>query len=328
MKKKLFTAACALFICAVLSACGISSPEPSKIGNVTKDQTPEGTTETKKAAGTPKTTEAPLKDVYHVGDIVEIKGAKIIYTASGEYVSPSAYVKPNDGNKYVFLEFYVENVGNGSVSVSDIDFSGYADGYAVDQKYAFDNSLGGSLSPGRWNLGRVYFEVPVNAAEIEAEYEYDMLSSKKLKFAYEGEKASGFTPEAKTTPTENAFKPGDVVDAGKFRISYLSCDYFESDNMFIKPDEGNVFIYLELEFENTSDSDRSVNSLFFQCYADGRVCHSTSIRDDDLSASLSPGRKAKGTVAFQVPKEASVVEIEFQDSLFGGGSTTVFNFDK
>lgn len=188
LKKKLFTAACALFICAVLSACGISSPEPSKIGNVTKDQTPEGTAETKKAAETPKTTEAPLKDVYHVGDIVEIKGAKIIYTASGEYVSPSAYVKPNDGNKFIYLEFYVENIGSGTVSVSYFDFDAYADGYAVDQKYFDEDSLSGGLSAGRWEIGKIYFEVPVNASEIEAEYEYDVFNSKKLKFAYEGEK--------------------------------------------------------------------------------------------------------------------------------------------
>ena len=327
LKKKLFTAACALFICAVLSACGISSPEPSKIGTVTRDETQGSTSDVKQSTATPKPTEAPLKDVYYVGDIVEVKGVKLVYTACGEYVSSNSFTKPNDGNKFVFLEFYAENVGTGTVSVSFIDFKGYADGYAVDQKYFSENAIGGSLSSGRWDFGRIYFEVPANASEIEAEYEYDMLKSKKLKFAYEGEKDSGFVPEAKTTPSENVFKPGDVIDAGKFRISYLSCDYFESDNRFIQPDEGNVFVYLELEFENTSDSDRSVNSLLFECYADGRVCQMTALRDDDLSASLSPGRKAKGTVAFQVPKDASVIEVEFKDSLFDSAKT-VFGFEK
>ena len=327
MKKKLFTAACALFICAVLSACGmISSPAPSKIGTVTKEQAPESADGTKKSTEAPKTTEAPLKEIYQVGDIVEVKNLKMIYTACGEYVSSNSFIQPADGNKYIYLEFYVENTGNSSSGVSSFDFEAYADGYAVDRKY-FDGDMGGSLSPGRWNIGRVYFEVPANAAEIEAEYEYNIISGKKLKFAYEGEKNSGFVPEAKTARTENAFRPGDVIDTGKLKISYLGCDYFESGNMFIKPDEGNVFIYLEFEFENTSDSDRSVSSLLFHCFADGRVCSSTSVRDDDLSASLSPGRKAKGTVAFQVPKDAAVIEIEYQESLLSE-RTAVFSFEK
>ncbi len=333
MKKRILTAACSLFICAALCACAAVSPEPSKIGNLTQEQTAESSTSgTKKSTeaqttAAPKTTEAPVKEIYQVGDIIELKGQKMIYTASGVYTSSNSILQPADGNQFVFLEFYVENTGSSNISVSYSDFSAYADGYAVDQKYTFDDALSGSLSPGRWNLGKVYFEVPSDAAEVEVEYEYNILTGKKLKFAYEGEKSSGFVPDAKAAPAESAFKPGDIIDTGKFKISYLGCDFFESDNMFIQPDEGNVFIYLEFEFENTSDSDRSVSSLYFQCYADGKVCSSTSMRDDDLSATLSPGRKAKGTVAFQVPEDASVIEVEFDDNLFSG-NVTVFSFKK
>ena len=38
--------------------------------------------------------------------------------------------------------------------------------------------------------------------------------------------------------------------------------------------------------------------------------------DDALSASLSPGRKAKGTIAFEVPKDAQVIEFEFEDNFW------------
>ena len=336
MKKQYLFTACILFALILLTtACAAISPEPSKIGNVTKDQPAETkqSTEAAKTAEAPVTTEmpataeAPAKDIYQVGDTAQVKGLKIIYTASGEYTSSNQFTQPADGKKFIFMEFYVENTGSSSSSVSYFDFDAYADGYSVDQKFFDVNALSGSISPGRWNIGRIYFEVPKNAAEIEAEYEYNILSSKKLKFAYEGEKVSGFVPGAKTTPSEGAFKPGDIIDSGKFKISYLSCDHFESDNMFIQPDEGNGFIYLEFEFENTSDSDRNVSNLLFECYADGKVCHSTSIRDDDLSATLSPGRKAKGTVAFQVPKDASVIEVEFVDNLFSG-NPIIFSFEK
>ena len=332
MKKKLIALISALLVCSLLAACGISSPSPSKIGTVTKEQISENTSAARQStkASEPtaeKTTEATVKDIYDVGDIVEVSGRKIIYTACGEYISDSPYLQPGDGNKYIFLEFYVENVGNSSISVSYFDFDAYADGYAVDQKYFDEDALRGSLSPGRWNLGKVYFEIPADATEIEAEYEYNMISGKKLKFAYEGTKDSCFVPDAKTSPSNDTFKPGDIIETGKYRITYVSCDFFVSDNMFIEPEEGNEFIYLEFEIENTSDSDRSVSSLLFECYADGRICRSTSLRDDDLSATLSPGRKVKGTVAFQVPKDASVIEIEFQENLLSG-KAAIFSFEK
>ena len=47
MKKTLLTIFCAALLCAVLSACGISSPEPSKIGNVTRDETQGSTSDVK-----------------------------------------------------------------------------------------------------------------------------------------------------------------------------------------------------------------------------------------------------------------------------------------
>lgn len=47
------------------------------------------------------------------------------------------------------------------------------------------------------------------------------------------------------------------------------------------------------------------------CYADGKDCQMSYFRDDAISATLSAGRKAKGTVTFSVPDDASVVEVEY-----------------
>ena len=329
-----------------LCACSMSgsSSKPSKIGEVSQAdasgtdlQTEEGLPaesgaaapkETKSAENTPaKTTAAPEKDKYQVGDIIEVKGLKMVYTASGEYKTDNRYMQPAEGKKYIFAEFYIENTGNSSTSVSYFDFDGYADGYAVDQKYSFEKELSGSISKGRWNIGRIYFEVPQDAKEIEIEYEYNILSDKKIVFTYEGEKDCGFVPEPKTAQSEGVFLPGDIIEADKFKIAYLGCDYFTSDNMFLQPDEGNVYIYLEFEFENISSGDRNVNSLYLNCYADGKPCNSTSLRDDDLSATLSAGRKAKGTVAFQVPQDATTIEVEFVDNLFSNDAI-IFLFQK
>ena len=39
-------------------------------------------------------------------------------------------------------------------------------------------------------------------------------------------------------------------------------------------------------------------------------------RDDNLSATISAGRKVKGTVTFEVPVDATVVEVEYLTSFW------------
>ena len=280
------------------------------------ETTPAPTTE---APTTEAPTTAPAKDAYQVGDTVKVKDVTFVYVASGEYESDNQFMQPADGNKYVFVEFYVEYNGKGNTGVSYFDFEGYADGYSVDQKYGFDNNLSGTISAGRWNQGRLYFEVPKDAKEIEIEYKVNLFTDEVVKFVYEGEKDSGFVPEKKTDATPDAIVPGGTAETKDLKIAYLDCGTAVSDNQFIQPAEGYKFIYFEMEFENISSREQSVSSMLFNCYADGRHCDSHSmVRDDDLSATLSAGRKAKGTVVFEVPEDASVIELEYETSLVSG----------
>ena len=95
-----------------------------------------------------------------------------------------------------------------------------------------------------------------------------------------------------------------------FRSEYVS------DNMFLTPADGMKYAYIELEVENLSDSDQTISYFSFTCYADGVSCNGFYGMDDALSSSLSPGRKAKGTIAFEVPKDAQVIEFEFVDNFW------------
>ena len=114
-----------------------------------------------------------------------------------------------------------------------------------------------------------------------------------------------------TVPTEGAYKVGYIVESSRLKITYLSCEEYVSDNMFVVPAEGYRFITCEFEFENIGTSDEHVSSLSFDCYADGINCKGIYIRDDELSATLSTGRKTKGTVTFEVPINAEVIEVEY-----------------
>ena len=133
---------------------------------------------------------------------------------------------------------------------------------------------------------------------------------------YGGNEDSGFVLEPNTSRTDGALAVGQTYESKALRIVYLSCENYVSDNMFVQPREGYHYITLTFEFENLGTSDKSISSYSFDCYADGIDCNQTFIRDDDISATLSAGRKAKGTVTFEVPDNATVIEVEFDNSVW------------
>ena len=262
--------------------------------------------------------EAEQSLTLHVGDSYSDGGVEYTFLSSGEYQSDNQFLQPGEGNKYIFIQVHVVNNSSNDETVSAFSFDGYADGYSVDQFYSGDNTLSGTLSPGRSTSGYVYFEVPQTASEIEIEFTLNVFTKEKLIFVYEGNKESGIEMENNSTATESAFHVGDIVEDGDIRILYLSCGVYESDNMFVQPAEGNLYLSFEFEVENISSSDKMISSFSFDCYADGVDCDGCFIRDDDLQATLSPGRKARGTVTFEVPATAQIVELEYLSNAWTG----------
>ena len=256
--------------------------------------------------------EEPAKTEYYVGDILEDGNTKIVFMSSGDYTEENKFMQPAEGKKYIYLQFAFENLSKTTeTSISFYSFECYADGYAAEKYYGGADKLSATLSAGRATTGYIYFEVPADAEVIEVEYETNVFTEKKIKFIFEGEKDSGYVQQLNTTPTEGAYKVGDVVTSSRLNITYLSCEEYVSDNMFVVPTEGYRFVTCEFEFENVGTSDEFVSSLKFDCYADGLNCKGVHIRDDELSATLSAGRKTKGTVTFEVPIDAEVIEFEF-----------------
>ena len=287
-----------------------------QIGTV--GQTLTGQAATGQSNGDSKKNEptAEPKIAFNVGDILQDGDVQIVYVASGEYVSDNEYSQPKDGNTFIFLEFAFTNTGKSDASVSIYSFECYADGYNVDMYYGGDDDLSATLSTGRSVIGKIYFEVPKEAKQIEVEYSPNIFLDKKIKFVYEGNQDSGFAFEPNTSRTEGAISVGQMYETKSLRINYLSCEDFVSGNMFVQPKQGNHYISLIFEFENLGTSDKTITSYDFDCYADGLDCDQTFIRDDDLSATLSAGRKAKGTVTYEVPNDATVIEVEFEDNIW------------
>ena len=249
---------------------------------------------------------------YHVGDMLMDGKTKIVYMASGEYVEENEFSQPQAGNKYIYLQFSFENTSDSDdVSISFYSFEGYADGYAVNMYYGGEEDLSATLSAGRNTTGYIYFEVPIDATDIEIEYTANLFTEEKATFVYEGEKSSDYTPASNTTATAGAHQVGDTAESSQLSITYISCSDYISSNDYIQPKKGYKFIVCEFEFENIGKSDEYISSWDFDCYADGSNCDQTYVVEDDLSATLSAGRKVKGTVMFEVPTDAQVIEVEY-----------------
>lgn len=157
-------------------------------------------------------------------------------------------------------------------------------------------------------------EVGDNPQEIynQQKEKYDTLLAQKTE---EDENVSDTKND--NTDTNNIFYVGDVVETKKVKLSYLSCGEYSDKNMFIEPAEGNKFIYFEFEFENIGDTDTSVGYFDFDCYADGYEAKNVMITADNAMtsiASISPRRKLSGIVAFEVPKNAESIEVEYETS--------------
>lgn len=306
---------------------GESSPDTQQTdrseGAGAAEETGKEEAEEAKAADQETEPSKEVKTVYHVGDILQDGDTKIVYVASGPYESDNEYLQPKEGNKYVFLKLaFINESAKSDTSISSYSFNAFADGYACDMFFGGEEDLSATLSPGRSTIGFIYFEVPEDAEDIEVEYETNVFTSDKINFVYDGEADSGFELEGDTSRTEGALSVGDSAQGTGLTVTYLSCEDYESDNMFVEPKEGCHFVSLEFEFENTGEHDQLITSASFDCYADGIACDRTYIRDDDLSATLSAGRKTKGTVTFEVPDDAEVVEAEYLDNIWTSGRIT------
>lgn len=304
--KKWWFWAILVIVCIVIATSGNDTGDsnvPNGDGNISASD--NGTTEEN------KTTEA-TKDVYYVGDTVMDGNTKIVFMSSGVYTEENQFLEAGEGKEYIFLQFAFENTSDKTdTSISSFSFECYADGYAVDQYYGGEDTLSATLSAGRATTGYIYFEVPTDAQVIEVEYETNIFTDKKIKFIYEGDKQSGYEPQLNAAASEDAYPVGSVVESSRLVITYLSCEEYISDNMFQVPADGYRYITCEFEFENVGSSDEFVSSASFDCYADGQNCKFAYVREDSLSATLSAGRKTKGTVTFEVPVDATVIEVEY-----------------
>lgn len=110
------------------------------------------------------------------------------------------------------------------------------------------------------------------------------------------------------------YNVGDIYEGKDVAIKYVSVDEnFTRYSSYASIKDGYKIIKADFEFENVGTSDKSVSSYNFNCYADGYDCDSFwSTEDATFSATLSSGKKTKGSVYFEVPKDATEIVLEYE----------------
>lgn len=225
----------------------------------------------------------------------------------GKYVTisaPLSYVKKESVN----IKGDIEGI-TGMITITLLESKeDLSEGDFVTVTGRIDNKALGYLYMKDANI----LEVGDNPHEIynQQKEEYDALLAQKTK------ENKGTSDEKKdNSDTNNTFYVGDILETKEVKLSYLSCGEYSDNNMFVKPGDGNKFVYFEFEFENIGNTDTHVGYFDFDCYADGYEASSVIITADNAMtsiASISPSRKLSGIVVFEVPKNVENIEVEYE----------------
>lgn len=122
------------------------------------------------------------------------------------------------------------------------------------------------------------------------------------------------TNNSSKAETKTRYNVGEIYEGKEVAIKYVSVnDNFTGYSSYASVKDGYKIIKADFEFENVGTSDKLVSSYDFNCYADGYDCESFwSTEDATFSATLSSGKKTKGSVYFEVPKDATEIVLEYE----------------
>ena len=126
----------------------------------------------KKTTSTTKKDTSPKTITAKVGGGITYGKAKVSFTNCYEYTDYDEWTAPKAGYKVVVFEFEVENGNSSNFNFGSYGFEGYADNVKVEPYYYMDSDIELNLAPGRTGTGTVAFEVPENAQNIQADYDF------------------------------------------------------------------------------------------------------------------------------------------------------------
>lgn len=144
--------------------------------------------------------------------------------------------------------------------------------------------------------------------------------------------SNSMTEETESVESDNTYSVGETADIDDIQTTLVSATESEGSE-YNSPADGNVFVLLEFEIANNSDSDISVSSMMsFEAYCDDySITQSLSgLLESDkgqLDGDVAAGKKMNGIIAYEVPADWTEIEVTFTPD-FWFGDDIVFTVTK
>lgn len=117
---------------------------------------------------------------------------------------------------------------------------------------------------------------------------------------------------------------GESATLDDIKVTLVSVDTdFEDYYSYALVDDDCNVVQANFEFENVGDYTEYVSYYDFTCFADKFSCDSFySVEGSYFYETIDSGKKAKGTVYFEVPKDADTIEIEYDGNSYDDSKIT------
>ena len=143
----------------------------------------------------------------------------------------------------------------------------------------------------------------------------DSISAEKKRQAESDSAADNQSP-SQSKEKNKTFGFGETYIDDGFEITMTSSEEFDNYSEFHKPDTGCYVLKVDFEIYNGDKIKRSYGTPYFECYADNNPADRWYAIEDNTNElsmydNLSPGREVKGSIYYEVPQDASTIEIEY-----------------
>ena len=122
------------------------------------------------------------------------------------------------------------------------------------------------------------------------------------------------------------FAIGDSVKGGDL-VFTVNSTRTDQGSEFIKPAEGKIYYIVDVTVENVGDEAEQLSSLMmFKLFDSEGYNYSVTFGPEtkgDVGGELSPGRKIRGELVFEIPEEATSLELEITPGIFTSGKIIV-----
>ena len=149
-------------------------------------------------------------------------------------------------------------------------------------------------------------------------------------------------PATKSTASTTSEEPKaaadnkDIDDIGNTKItndgvSITLVSYTESKgDSFMPPDDGNIYLVMDMLIENNGSDSISLSTIMdFTGYCDGYTADysfgAAMATKDSLDGTIAAGKKMKGQMAFEVPKNWQEFELHVQPNVWKDEVVFVFH---